>query len=55
LQNKRRVHIGGAFVLIYEVNEEEKMVTPDPKRRAFTQQREKYATIIMDEMLDLPI
>jgi YafQ family addiction module toxin component len=26
LQNKRRVHIGGAFVLIYEVNEEEKMV-----------------------------
>jgi YafQ family addiction module toxin component len=27
LQNKRRVHIGGAFVLIYEVNEEEKMVT----------------------------
>ena len=27
LQNKRRVHIGGAFVLIYEVNEKEKMVT----------------------------
>jgi YafQ family addiction module toxin component len=27
LQNKRRVHIGGPFVLIYEVNEEEKMVT----------------------------
>jgi YafQ family addiction module toxin component len=27
LQNKRRVHIGGAFVLIYEANEEEKMVT----------------------------
>jgi YafQ family addiction module toxin component len=27
LQNKRRVHIGGSFVLIYEVNEEEKMVT----------------------------
>jgi YafQ family addiction module toxin component len=27
LQNKRRVHIGGAFVLVYEVNEEEKMVT----------------------------
>jgi len=27
LQNKRRVHMGGSFVLIYEVNEEEKMVT----------------------------
>jgi hypothetical protein len=27
LQNKRRVHIGGSFVLIYEVNEEKKMVT----------------------------
>ena len=27
LQNKRRVHSGGSFVLIYEVNEEEKMVT----------------------------
>ena len=27
LHNKRRVHIGGSFVLIYEVNEEEKMVT----------------------------
>jgi len=27
LQNKKRVHIGGAFVLIYEVNEEEKIVT----------------------------
>ena len=27
LQNKRRVHVGGSFVLIYEVNEEEKMVT----------------------------
>jgi YafQ family addiction module toxin component len=27
LQNKRRVHIGGSFVLIYEVNEEEKIVT----------------------------
>ena len=26
--------------------------SPDPKRRAFTQQREKYAAIIMDEMLD---
>jgi len=27
LQNKRRVHIGGSFVLIYEVNEEKKIVT----------------------------
>ena len=27
LQNKKRVHIGGAFVLIYEVNEDEKIVT----------------------------
>ena len=27
LHNKRRVHIGGSFVLIYEVNEEEKIVT----------------------------
>lgn len=27
LQNKRRVHVGGAFVLIYEVNEKEKLVT----------------------------
>jgi len=27
LQNKRRVHIAGSFVLIYEVNEEEKVVT----------------------------
>ncbi len=27
LQNKKRVHIGGSFVLIYEVNEEEKIVT----------------------------
>ena len=27
LQNKRRVHIGGAFVLVYEINEEKKMVT----------------------------
>ena len=26
LQNKRRVHVGGSFVLIYEVNEEKKMV-----------------------------
>ncbi len=27
LQNKRRVHVGGSFVLIYEINEEEKIVT----------------------------
>ncbi len=27
LQNKRRVHVGGAFVLVYEVDEEEKLVT----------------------------
>ncbi len=27
LQNKRRVHIGGPFVLIFEINEEKKMVT----------------------------
>ena len=27
LQKKRRVHVGGAFVLIYEINEEEKVVT----------------------------
>lgn len=27
LQNKRRVHIGGSFVLIYEVNEKERLVT----------------------------
>ena len=27
LQNKRRLHIGGSFVLIYEINEEEKIVT----------------------------
>lgn len=27
LQNKRRVHIGGSFVLIYEVSEGEKIVT----------------------------
>lgn len=27
LQNKRRVHIGGSFVLIYEINEKEKIVT----------------------------
>ncbi|GBE16842.1 plasmid stabilization system protein [bacterium BMS3Abin15] len=27
LQNKKRVHVGGSFVLIYEVNENEKIVT----------------------------
>ena len=27
LQNRRRVHIGGSFVLIYEVHEDEKIVT----------------------------
>ena len=27
LQNKRRVHIGGSFVLVYEVDEKEKLVT----------------------------
>jgi YafQ family addiction module toxin component len=27
LQNKRRVHIGGSFVLIYEINEKENIVT----------------------------
>ena len=27
LQNRRRVHVGGAFVLVYEVNEKEKLVT----------------------------
>jgi len=27
LQNKRRVHIGGSFVLIYEINEKEKIIT----------------------------
>lgn len=27
LQNKRRMHVGGSFVLIYEVNEDEKIVT----------------------------
>ena len=27
LQNKRRVHIGGSFVLIYEIHEEENIVT----------------------------
>jgi mRNA interferase RelE/StbE len=27
LQNKRRVHVGGSFVLIYEINEKERLVT----------------------------
>ncbi len=27
LQNKRRIHVGGSFVLIYEINEEKKLVT----------------------------
>ncbi|ODS33352.1 MAG: hypothetical protein SCARUB_01532 [Candidatus Scalindua rubra] len=27
LQNKRRVHIGGSYVLVYEVSEKEKIVT----------------------------
>jgi len=27
LQNKRRVHVGGSFVLIYEINERKKTVT----------------------------
>ena len=27
LQNKRRVHVGKPFVLIYEINEKENMVT----------------------------
>ena len=27
LQNKRRVHVGGSFVLIYEITEEKGMVT----------------------------
>jgi len=27
LQNKRRVHVGGSFVLIYEINKKEKIVT----------------------------
>jgi len=25
LQNKRRVHVGGSFVLIYEINKDEKI------------------------------
>ncbi|GMT46700.1 MAG: YafQ family addiction module toxin [bacterium] len=27
LQNKRRVHVWGSYVLIYEINEEKKLVT----------------------------
>ncbi len=27
LQNKRRVHVGGVFVLVYEVDEGERLVT----------------------------
>jgi len=27
LQNKRRVHVGGSFVLIYEIDEKQKIVT----------------------------
>lgn len=27
LQNKRRVHVAGSFVLVYEINEKEKIVT----------------------------
>lgn len=27
LQNKRRVHVGGSFVLVYEVDEKDKIVT----------------------------
>lgn len=27
LQNKRRVHVGGSFVLIYEIDEREKIIT----------------------------
>ncbi len=27
LQNKRRVHVGGSFVLIYDINEEQSIVT----------------------------
>jgi len=27
MQNKRRVHVGGPFVLIYEINERERLVT----------------------------
>ena len=27
MQNKRRVHVGGPFVLIYEINEKEGLIT----------------------------
>jgi len=27
LQNKRRVHVAGSFVLVYEINEKEKIIT----------------------------
>lgn len=27
MQNRRRVHVGGSFVLVYEVNEQENLVT----------------------------
>jgi len=27
LQNKRRVHVAGSFVLVYEINEKEKTIT----------------------------
>ena len=27
LQNKRRVHVGGSFVLVYEIDEQKKVVT----------------------------
>jgi mRNA interferase RelE/StbE len=27
MQNKRRVHVGGPFVLVYEINEKEQLVT----------------------------
>ena len=27
MQNKRRVHVGGPFVLIYEINEREQLIT----------------------------
>ncbi|MFH1014566.1 MAG: type II toxin-antitoxin system mRNA interferase toxin, RelE/StbE family [Nitrospirota bacterium] len=27
MENKRRVHVGGSFVLVYEINEKKKLVT----------------------------
>ncbi len=27
MENKRRVHVGGSFVLVYEVDEKERLVT----------------------------